>query len=325
MRILKLGILFFFVSFILFAYKENKNATEIKFSDDNIVRFYDYQKEISEISDSLNIIGLTNGQKSQLRKRLEKLKLNGSVVRKKYENTVLTLKNKVLHLTGEVYLTYNKTLYEGIIVDLKKQLIQMHWKSKDGVPYKSLGDVKKTVSQSANKILMLTNGGMYLQNNVPQGLYIENKKELRPIDTSTNKFGNFYLQPNGIFYITSSKATILSTDKFLSQNKNDTILFATQSGPMLVEGGEINHHFKHKSQNYNIRSGVGIMQDSRAIFIISASDRTNFHDFASIFKNVFGCDESLYLDGAISKMHLKNMKPNEVDGDFGVIISVLEK
>jgi uncharacterized protein YigE (DUF2233 family) len=51
------------------------------------------------------------------------------------------------------------------------------------------------------------NGGMYKPDNSPQGLYIENREVAASLDTTTGN-GNFYLKPNGIFYITLSQTSL---------------------------------------------------------------------------------------------------------------------
>ena len=46
------------------------------------------------------------------------------------------------------------------------------------------------------------NGGMYKKDHSPQGLYVEKGKLKTEVDRQGNGYGNFYLQPNGIFYLT---------------------------------------------------------------------------------------------------------------------------
>lgn len=122
----------------------------------------------------------------------------------------------------------------------------------------------------------------------------------------------------GYFIRIKEGAHISTTSSF----KNKDISYATQSGPMLVIDGNIHPLFKQGSENVNLRSGVGIMPDGKVVFIISKSNQTNFYEFASIFKEKFGCKNALYLDGAISKMYLKGNRKEDVGGDFGVMIAV---
>ncbi|MEP6949814.1 MAG: hypothetical protein ABI863_11090 [Ginsengibacter sp.] len=50
---------------------------------------------------------------------------------------------------------------------------------------------------------------MYKTDNSPQGLFIEKQKVLSPLDTSSGN-GNFYLKPNGVFYITAYNIPVSS-------------------------------------------------------------------------------------------------------------------
>lgn len=160
------------------------------------------------------------------------------------------------------------------------------------------------------------NGGMYKKDNSPQGLYIENQKVVSPLDTSSGT-GNFYLKPNGVFYIKTDNTTgICTTENFTTNH----IKYATQSGPMLLINGEIHPAFKQGSSNLNIRNGVGILQNGTVIFAMS-KEQINFYDFADYFKRR-GCKNALYLDGLVSRTYLPSDKWLQTDGDFGVIIGV---
>ena len=163
------------------------------------------------------------------------------------------------------------------------------------------------------------NGGMFKKDNSPQGLYIQNGKTLAPPDTLSGA-GNFYLKPNGVFYITLDKqAFICKTNDF---SDNGKIIFATQSGPMLVINGKIHEAFAQNSTNLNIRNGVGILPNGKVIFAMS-KEKINFYDFARYFKDL-GCKNALYLDGFVSRTYLPEKNWTQTDGDFGAIIAVTE-
>ncbi len=164
------------------------------------------------------------------------------------------------------------------------------------------------------------NGGMYDQFNSPQGLYIENGKILSEIDTFEGK-GNFYLKPNGIFYITNDNSPkICKSNAFLN---NQSIRFATQSGPMLLIDGQIHPDFVKGSKNLNIRNGVGILSNHQVVFVMSLQE-INFYDFAQYFKSL-GCKNALYLDGFVSRTYLPEQQWIQIDGHFGVMIGVVKK
>lgn len=75
---------------------------------------------------------------------------------------------------------------------------------------------------------------------------MENEKTLRGLITATKGYGNFYMQPNGVFGVADGKAFIRPTAEMDSL---EGVTYATQSGPMLVVKGTINHAFKGKSTN----------------------------------------------------------------------------
>jgi uncharacterized protein YigE (DUF2233 family) len=202
-------------------------------------------------------------------------------------------------------------------IDIKKSDLKLYWKDDENETFKSIQNLK-TWLESQNKTLVFAmNAGMYMQDNSPLGLYIENKKELSHLNTA-NASGNFYLKPNGVFYITTNNLPVIcQTTDFVDDGK---IKYATQSGPMLVIDGAIHSAFKEGSANVNIRNGVGILPNNNVIFVMSKSE-INFYDFASYFKKL-GCKNALYLDGFVSRTYLPEKNWIQTDGNFGVIIGV---
>jgi uncharacterized protein YigE (DUF2233 family) len=205
-------------------------------------------------------------------------------------------------------------------VDPKKQDLQLFWKNDKGEVLKNFQNLKSYVERKNKKLLFAMNGGMYKQGGVPQGLYIEQSKTLSPLDTMSGD-GNFYLKPNGIFYITADHIAVVCQTSDFKPDKN--ISYATQSGPMLVNDGSIHSAFKEGSKNLNIRNGVGILPDGRILFAISEKE-INFYDFALYFKKQ-GCKNALYLDGFVSRMYLPEKNRMQTDGNFGVMIGVTSK
>ena len=209
--------------------------------------------------------------------------------------------------------------FVSYIVNPKKQNLEFFWKNERGEHFKNAENLISWLKSKNKKLLFSTNGGMYKKDNSPQGLYIENTIIKSEIDTSNGK-GNFYLKPNGVFYLTTEKNPIIcKTEDFVNNVK---IKYATQSGPMLVIDGEIHTAFKKNSTNLNIRNGVGILPNNQIVFAISKKE-INFYDFAEYFKNL-GCKNALYLDGFVSRTYLPEKNWKQIDGNFGVIIGVTE-
>lgn len=220
---------------------------------------------------------------------------------------------------------YRGAPYSGKMIDTRKEDIHLHWKNASGEKYQSIQRLKQDLERKGETVLMITNAGMYNPDNSPQGLFIERSKVLVPLDTTSGPGGqtlNFYLKPNGVFYINNDGPHIVTTEKFPRSTKG--IRFATQSGPMLVIDGQVHPKFRRGSTNTNIRNGVGLMADGRVVILIS--DRpVNFYDFATVFRDGLGCTQALYLDGAISQMYLPLSHRQDLGGDFGPILAVTER
>lgn len=202
-------------------------------------------------------------------------------------------------------------------VNLNKEEVTFYWKNDTSEHFKSIGNLKSWLAHKNEELLFATNGGMYKKDNSPQGLYIENFEVKNKLDTLEGN-GNFFLKPNGVFYITNDKKGIICTTENFKTNTN--IKYATQSGPMLVIDSRIHEAFKEDSKNLNIRNGVGILQNGEVIFAISKKE-INFYDFASYFKKL-GCKNALYLDGFVSRTYLPEENWIQTDGNFGVIIGI---
>lgn len=200
-----------------------------------------------------------------------------------------------------------------------KGTVKMVWKDSNGRVYGNFSSLKSELEKSNQNLLFAMNGGMYMEDQRPLGLYIENGKTLRKTNTVQEAHGNFYLQPNGIFYITEdNEARVCVTAEFADTNAK----YATQSGPMLVIDGEIHPKFTEGSANVHIRNGVGILPNGNVLFAIS-TEKVNLFDFASFFRSK-GCKNALYLDGFVSRMYLPEKDWKGLDGRFGVIIAEIE-
>lgn len=204
-------------------------------------------------------------------------------------------------------------------VDPKTQELQLFWKNELGMRFKSIQNLKSHLESKGLSLTFAMNGGMFNKDFSPQGLFIQNNKRITPLDTSAGE-GNFYLKPNGVFYITIDNVpSISTTDNFVDSGR---VKFATQSGPMLVVDGKIHPAFKEGSTNWNIRNGVGVLPNNKAVFAMSKTE-INFYDFAKYFQEL-GCKNALYLDGYVSRMYLPEKNWIQTDGNFGVMVGVTE-
>jgi uncharacterized protein YigE (DUF2233 family) len=202
-------------------------------------------------------------------------------------------------------------------VDPKRQDLKMYWKNDKGQIFKSIENLNNWLEQNNKTLIFAMNAGMYKKDHSPQGLYVENGKQINPIDSSIGN-GNFYLLPNGVFYISKDQLPfICKTNQYLDTGQ---VQYATQSGPMLVIDGQIHPAFKEDSKNLNIRNGVGILPNHQVVFAMSKAE-INLYDFAKYFQSL-GCKNALYLDGFVSRTYLPEQNWKQLDGNFGVMIGV---
>ncbi|MBO9732502.1 MAG: phosphodiester glycosidase family protein [Chitinophaga sp.] len=199
-----------------------------------------------------------------------------------------------------------------------QQSIHFYWKLSPTQPFSTIEQLKAHVAAKKDTLVFAMNGGMFKPDYSPVGLYIRRQQVITPLNT-TSETGNFGMQPNGVFYLTTENVGVVCITAAFHNDGH--IRYATQSGPMLVIDGAIHPAFKAGSTNLNIRNGVGILPDGSVLFAISR-DPINFYDFALFFKEQ-GCKNALYLDGAISQMYYPAKDMLQADGKFGVIIGVI--
>lgn len=182
--------------------------------------------------------------------------------------------------------------------------------------------------QSALKALprpqMITNAGMFDPDFQAHGLLVISRHVYQQLDRRKAKGANFYVEPNGVFYIDDGKYFVSPTRVYATLYAHKVPEFATQSGPMLVINDSINRTFDKASEYLTTRSGVGILPNGDPIFIIA--EGINFYDFAAIFKNRLFCKNALFLDGGISEMFVGPEEQKHLhEYKFGPVVAVMKK
>lgn len=206
------------------------------------------------------------------------------------------------------------------IVDPQKQDLRFYWKDEHGQRFGAIQRLKDWCEHRGQRLLFAMNGGMFDPGYSPVGLFIEGGRLIKTLDSGAGK-GNFYLQPNGVFYLTKDhRAGICTTPAF---HDSGQVAYATQSGPMLLIDGAFHPGLTKGSPNLNIRNGVGILPGNRILFAITR-EPMNFYDFAAWFREQ-GCRDALYLDGFVSRAWMPEKGWQQTDGDFGILIGVTEK
>ncbi|MEJ8308903.1 phosphodiester glycosidase family protein [Agrobacterium larrymoorei] len=191
----------------------------------------------------------------------------------------------------------------------------------NGTSYGGFAALSSALWRQHQFIVFAMNGGMYHRDLSPVGLFIDNKIEKKSISIAGG-WGNFHMQPNGVFFIADGKAGVRETSAYLNANlKPDT---ATQSGPMLVIDGKLHPRFLADSDSFKRRNGVGVSSDGVVHFAIS-EDPVRFYDFATLFRDRLKSDNALYLDGTISSVDIPAMGRRDDLFPMGPIIAVVDK
>jgi uncharacterized protein YigE (DUF2233 family) len=225
--------------------------------------------------------------------------------------------------------TFEAVDYAICTIDLDAARPRLFWKDADGRPYRTFANVAKAVARTGKTLTFAMNAGMYDGDFTPMGLYVEDGRQYLSANTvrlksTINPVPNFYKKPNGVFFADDAGAGILPTDIFLKRRPKAD--FATQSGPMLVIGNELNPIFIPGSTDRKLRSGVGVCEARTLRFAIS-DDPVNFHDFARLFRDALKCPDALFLDGGRGAgiyIPAMDREDRSGHGGYGPIVGLVE-
>jgi uncharacterized protein YigE (DUF2233 family) len=198
--------------------------------------------------------------------------------------------------------------------------LQLFWKDPAGRRYGDFAALAAELPKKRQRLVFAANAGIFDSEHRPLGLHVENRRELRPLNQDSGE-GNFFLKPNGVFYLTDDRlAGVTETAQYSTRRPN--VVLAVQSGPMLLRNGKPHSAFAADSLNRRIRSGVGVDRAGNVVFLLSRQPVT-FMDMAGAFV-LLDCPDALYLDGQICQFWLPADGPPPSNGDFAGILGVVE-
>ena len=168
-----------------------------------------------------------------------------------------------------------------------------------GKPYRSLAVFAAARPRTASPVRFAMNAGMFGEDGRPIGYTVIGGKRVHPLNRA-DAAGNFYLKPNGVFFGTGGQWQVLSTAAF-ADSVHKRPGFATQSGPMLVIGGQLHPQIAPDGPSRKIRNGVGVDAAGRAHFVISEAP-ISFGKLARYYRDVIKAPNALFLDGTVSQL-----------------------
>lgn len=173
-------------------------------------------------------------------------------------------------------------------------------------------------ASTGRTVAFAMNAGMFHPDGTPVGLHVHEGTTTAPLNQETDRPGNFFLQPNGVFGAdTSGTWRVVTT----IEASGIAWVEATQSGPMLLIDGQLNPLFRAGSPNAYLRNGVGLAADG-TVWLACSRVPMNFHTFAEAMR-ARGCTDALYLDGAISQAWEDGESPAPpTTGSFGPVLLV---
>lgn len=215
--------------------------------------------------------------------------------------------------------------HDGMIhvcrIDLRQEPVRMFWKDDQGKVFGDFYQLNTWLQSRKETLVCATNGGIYEETLRPLGLYVEEGRILRRINLRKNAYGNFYLEPKGVFLIEGQQAQILDVDTFQANSAEllPGVRFATQSGPMLLQNGSINLQFSPQSLNQLVRNAV-CTSSSHEVVLALSSTPVSFYEFARFLRDKLGCIDALHLDSKVSGFFPTDNRV--LAPSFGVIIGV---
>jgi len=212
--------------------------------------------------------------------------------------------------------------YVSCSIDVRLFDLRVAWRGEGSAPFGSIGGFLQHLKPAEkSQLAFAMNAGMYEPDLRPVGLLIERGKEQAAVNTRQGT-GNFYWKPNGVFFAGEGRVGIVEAGQFAKARVRAE--HATQSGPMLVRGGRINSRILASQSSQKIRNGVGVRDESMAIFVIS-EDAVSFAEFARLFRDRLSCPDALYLDGTISQLYASSVGRTDQGGTVGPIVAAFRR
>lgn len=188
----------------------------------------------------------------------------------------------------------------------------------NGAPIGAFAALRRVLGPAARRVAFAMNAGMYDVDQRPLGLFVRHGVLERPLNR-TSDLGNFYLKPNGVFWVGADGAPhVEATDTYAEAPRYPE--WATQSGPLLVWRGAFNPHVAPDGISLQVRNAVGV-KGRDAYFVISEGP-VSFGRLARFLRDDLGCPDALYLDGAVSALWAPSLKREDPAAGLGTFVVV---
>jgi uncharacterized protein YigE (DUF2233 family) len=212
-------------------------------------------------------------------------------------------------------------LFQVVRVDLNRTELRLYWRDERGRPFGSLAALDRWLAGRGETLLAATNAGIFYRSGEPAGLHVERGAVLRPLNASSRPpegeaQGNFFSQPNGVFYITrDGTAHVRETSGARPAIPN--MVEATQSGPLLLLRGAPHRLIGNPTV---ARNAVAVC-NPRRVALVMAPEGASIRELALFIRDELRCPDALYLDGTISGLRVPSARVDR-DGSYVGMIGI---
>ena len=198
--------------------------------------------------------------------------------------------------------------------------LRLVYRDRNG-PISDLANLKAQLGPDARRVQFAMNAGMYDKDQRPLGLFIAHGETQHPANLGAGG-GNFFLLPNGVFWIDGQGAPHIDETKTFTAS-DAKAEWATQSGPLLLHASQTHPAIAPNGQSLAVRNGVGVRR-GEALFVISDGP-VSFGRLTRFFRDGRGCTDALYLDGAVSSLWAPGLGRLDSRTGLGAFVIVLRK
>jgi uncharacterized protein YigE (DUF2233 family) len=220
--------------------------------------------------------------------------------------------------------SYGRNTVRVCTVDLRRDTLRTFWKDDKATPFGTFEHLREWLRPKGEDITCAMNGGIYQEDLRPLGLYVEQRRVLHRLNTRKDAYGNFYMEPNGVFMIEAQRARIVDTATFQSElaERTASIDFAIQSGPLMLQAGRVNPSFAPDSTNRQVRGAICVIGPQDVVLALAATP-ISFYEFTSFLREKLNCVDALHTDSKISRLF-----PDQglmLSPLYSVIVGVVER
>lgn len=220
-------------------------------------------------------------------------------------------------------LTHQNVPYSLCVVDLGQEDLEVFYLDRHGQPLKHFDAVQAQLSTEGRELIFAVNGGMFEPDLSPVGLLFSKGTMLKALNTkglpgqskpNGSSSGNFYHQPNGVFWVQDGKAHIADTLAY--QRVAPKPHLAVQSGPLLLQHRKVPQALGAFNLASYTRNGVCVLSPTTVAFL-NSDKPTSIKQLALAMQGELKCDAALYLDGCRTALFSKAMGRNDLSCPTG--------